>query len=78
MTERVLGSFHLLPKELQRSMVAFGKSHAPIACCNFDLALKEQDDAHCRKEEIALEQKLTESQSEIIVAIYFYKQFHSP
>lgn len=39
--------------------------------------MKEQDDACQRKEEIALELKLTESQSDFIVAVYFKKQFHS-
>lgn len=78
LTERVLGTFHILPKELQQSLVAFGKSHAPAARRQFDSALKEQDDARRRKEEIALERKLNEAQSEFIVAIYFHEQFHSP
>ena len=78
LTEWVLGTFHILPKELQQSLVAFEKSHAPAALRQFDSALKEQDDARRRKEEIALERKLNEAQSEFIVAIYFHEQFHLP
>ncbi len=53
-TDRVHGTFHFLPKELQHSLVAFGKLYTAKACHQFDSALKDQDDAHCRKEEIAL------------------------
>ncbi len=43
--KKVLGTFHLLPIKLQHSLVAFGKSHAPFSPLQFDMALKEQDDA---------------------------------
>ncbi len=76
--KQIFGTFHLLPVELQTSLINFAKNRAPIARCEFTAALKRQD-AACRiKEEIALQQKLDATQEDYIVAIYFWEQFHSP
>ncbi len=72
-----LGTFHLMPIELQSSLIQFGKEYSSAMKGQFDNALKRQEDAQRRKEEIALERKIDQAQSEYIIAIYFYEQYHS-
>ena len=51
--ERVFGSFHKLPEELQHLLILFGKEHASSSRKSFDDALSAQREACRRKEEIA-------------------------
>ena len=77
MNDRVFGTFHQLPEELRRSLILFGKENASKSRKRFDEALASQREARCRKEKIALQKKLDQTQGDYIVAIYFYEQYHS-
>jgi hypothetical protein len=57
--ERNFGSFHKLPEVLQRSLILFGKENASRLQKSFDDALEAQQEAHCQKEEIALQKNWT-------------------
>ena len=48
--ERVLGSFHKLPEELQRLLILLGKENASSLRKSFDDALSAQREARCQKE----------------------------
>ena len=56
-SERNWGAFHLLPHELQQSMICFGKQQASIERKWFDNASKAQKEVRSKKEEIALQKK---------------------
>ena len=77
MKERVLGSFHKFPEELQRLLILFGKENASSSRKSFDDALAVQREACHQQEEIALQKKLDKMQGDYIIAIYFYEQYHS-
>ncbi len=58
-------------------MICFGKQQASSERKRFDDALKSQKEARRKKEEIALQKKLDNTQEEYIIAIYFFEQYHS-
>ena len=74
--ERVWGSFHKLPEELQRLLILLGKENASSLRKSFDDALSAQCEACRQKEWKALQNKLDQTQGDYIIAIYFYEQYH--
>lgn len=54
------------------------ESHMLLHPATFNLTLKDQNNAHCRKEEIRLEQKLIEDQSKYILDFTFMNSFTYP
>ena len=72
--EKPMGTFHLLPPELQRTAIIASKENAPLNWRRFDEALERQY-AKCRmKEEISLKKQCANASEEYVVAIYFYEQ----
>jgi hypothetical protein len=55
--ERIFGSFHILPEELQWSLILFGDENASRLQKSFADALEAQQEACHQKEEIALQKK---------------------
>jgi hypothetical protein len=78
MKKRVFGSFHKLREELKCSHILFGKENASSSRKSFDNALAAQHEVCCQQEEILLQKKLDQTQGDYIIAIYFYKKYHSP
>jgi hypothetical protein len=76
--ERVMGSYHNLPRELKDSLIQTGRKNARTNRKKFDDALAAQYKARQEKEEIKMRLKIDSIESEYIVAIYFHEQYHSP
>ena len=76
MNNRVFGTFHQLPEELQRLLILFGKENASKSTKKFNEALAAQQEASRQKEEIALQKKLDQTQGDYIVPINLYEQYH--
>jgi hypothetical protein len=76
MNDRVFGTFHQSPEELQRLLILFGKENASKSRKKFNEALAAQQEASHQKEEIALQKKLDQTQGDYIVANFFYEQYH--
>ena len=75
---KAVGTFHLLPPELQRTALIASKENATDNRRRFDVALEKQFEKRRRKEEIALDKKYKDATEEYIVALYFFEQYHSP
>ena len=73
-----IGTYHMLPPELQRTAIIAAKENAGENRQKFDVALKDQFEKRRRKEEIALEKKYENASEDYIVAIYLFEQYDSP
>ena len=76
--ERIMGSYHTLPRELKDSLIQTGRKNARKNRKAFDEALNRQHEKRQEKEEIKTRKQLENTEEEYIVAIYFYEQYHLP
>ena len=76
--EKPMGTFHLLPPELQRTAIIASKENARLNRRRFDEALEREFAKRRMKEEISLKKQYANASEEYVVAIYFYEQYNSP
>ena len=73
-TVKTLGTFHILPQELQESLIALTRANVKRTRKFYDDALEQQRAARQRKEDIMMQRMPDQAQEDFIVAIYFYEQ----
>ena len=74
-----LGTFHLLPMELQDSLLSMCKKGSCHVCEEFDKALQRQRQRKAEKAELIAEEKLEKAEEAYIDAsCYDFQQFNSP
>ena len=72
-----MGGFHLLPTELHRTEVITAKCNRKSHRYDFKIAMVEQLEMKCRKEEIILENNLEDALEYYIDALYLFEQYNS-
>jgi len=78
MNDKPMGTFHLLPPELQKTAIVASQENAKSNRKNFDEALERQFKKRRMKGEIMLRKQYANATEEYVVVIYFYEQYHSP
>ena len=71
MNDKPMGTFHLLPPELQKTAIMASKENAKSNQKNFDAALERQFKKRRMKEEIILRKQYANATEEYVVTIYF-------
>ena len=69
MNDKPMGTFHLLPPELQKTAIMASKEHAKSNRKNFDEALERQFKKRRMKEEIMLRKQYVNATEEYVVVI---------
>jgi hypothetical protein len=74
--EIVLGSFHLLHKKLQNSLLETARRTTKKVGQRFDAALQRQEDTKLEIRELLLEKKLDDKGSNFLENLYLWDQWH--
>ena len=72
-----LGTFHLHPVELQKTLLVICKRGSYKARKDFSAALQRQRDAKAEKKMLIEKKKLQNAEKECIEAWYLFQQYHS-
>ena len=72
------GTFHLLPIELQDSLLSMCKKMSLKTRTDFEVSLNRQREVRAEKMKIAQELKLKNAERDLIAACYYFKQYNSP
>ena len=73
---RGMGGFHLLHPEFQRTALLTDKWNRKSHRHEFKIAMVEQFEMKCRKEEIILENNLEDALEDYIDALYLFEQYN--